>query len=210
MAEEDLNARCVDDITGKELPWTAVLRAREDPFSIFGKYEEVDERTAIAKFGVTTPVDTKWIDTDKAFEGGACADKVTNYCTRMQERRRARCAGRNTCAEGTEGHWQTLGIMHIDVSYVYFLTEAETPVLVLPVEDLNKNGSGQIGLSKKSMYDTRDAARNWEFGWQNHLKRYDYTLGKSSKKLVPPQEQRHIRDDARRRRRGHRSNIQTR
>ena len=30
MAKEDSNVRCVDDITGKELPWTAVRRAREE------------------------------------------------------------------------------------------------------------------------------------------------------------------------------------
>ena len=38
-----------------------------------GVYEKVDEKEAVAKCGIT-PVDTKWVDTDKAFEGGAHAD----------------------------------------------------------------------------------------------------------------------------------------
>ena len=56
MAEQDWNVRCVDDITGKELPWTAVGRAREEELKYLqdlGVYEKFDERTAIAKYGVT-------------------------------------------------------------------------------------------------------------------------------------------------------------
>ena len=32
-------------------------------------YDKVDERTAVAKWNFTLG-DTKWVDTDKAFEGG--------------------------------------------------------------------------------------------------------------------------------------------
>ena len=31
----------------------------------FGVYEKVDEKEAVEKYGIT-PVDTKWVDTDKA------------------------------------------------------------------------------------------------------------------------------------------------
>ena len=58
------------DITGKELPWHAVRKARELELKYlrdFGVYEKVDEKEAVAKFGFT-PVDTKLVDTDKAFE----------------------------------------------------------------------------------------------------------------------------------------------
>ena len=51
---------CFDDITGKELLWLAVKHE-------LGVYEKVDEHAAVAKYNVT-PIDTKWIDTDKAFE----------------------------------------------------------------------------------------------------------------------------------------------
>ena len=65
---------CIDDITGKELPWHAVRKARELELKYLrdlGVYEKVDEKEAVAKYGIT-PVDTKWIDTDKAFEGSPC------------------------------------------------------------------------------------------------------------------------------------------
>ena len=52
-------------------------------------YEKVDERTAVAKYKVT-PVDTKWVDTDKAFEEGADADPFTNFCQRIQKWRQDR------------------------------------------------------------------------------------------------------------------------
>ena len=62
---------CFDDITGKELPWHEVRKARELELKYLrdlGVYEKVDEKEAIEKYGIT-PVDTKWVDTDKAFEG---------------------------------------------------------------------------------------------------------------------------------------------
>ena len=62
---------CFDDITGKELPWQTVRKARELELKYLrdlGVYEKVDEKEAVAKYGIT-PVDTKWIDTDNAFEG---------------------------------------------------------------------------------------------------------------------------------------------
>ena len=60
---------CIDDITGQELPWRAVRKARELELKYLrdlGVYQKVDEKEAVAKYGIT-PVDTKWIDTDKAF-----------------------------------------------------------------------------------------------------------------------------------------------
>ena len=65
---------CNDDITGKELPWHAVRKAREPELKYLRDlraYEKVDEKEAVAKYGIT-PVDTKWIDTDNAFVGSQC------------------------------------------------------------------------------------------------------------------------------------------
>ena len=69
--EQEQDVICFDDITGKELPWHAVRKARELELKYLrdlGVYEKVDEKEAVEKYGVT-PVDTKWVDTDKAFEG---------------------------------------------------------------------------------------------------------------------------------------------
>ena len=68
--EEDEFIRCYDDITQKELLWQAVEQAREKELKYLrelGVFEKVDERAAVAKYNVT-PVDIKWVDTDKAFE----------------------------------------------------------------------------------------------------------------------------------------------
>ena len=64
--------------------------------------------------------------------------------------------------------------MHIDVSRAYFHAKAQRPVVVrLPVEDRIGADAGKIGLLKKSMYGTRDAASNWERDWQEHIASLD-------------------------------------
>ena len=68
--EEEEDVTCFDDITDKVLPWHAVRKARELELKYLrdlGVYERTDENEAVGKYG-TTPVDTKWVDTDKAFE----------------------------------------------------------------------------------------------------------------------------------------------
>ena len=92
VAKQEHDVICFDDLTGKELPWHAVRKARELELKYLrylGVYEKVDEKEAVAKYGITpviTPVDTKRVDTDKAFEGGAPADQITNVCERVQKR----------------------------------------------------------------------------------------------------------------------------
>ena len=69
--EEDGFIKCFDYITGEELSWQAVKEAREKEVKYLrelGVYQKVDERASVAKYNVT-PVDTKWVDTDKAFKG---------------------------------------------------------------------------------------------------------------------------------------------
>ena len=54
----------------RELPWQAVEQAREKELKYLREldmFEKVDEHAAVAKYNVT-PVDIKWVDTDKAFE----------------------------------------------------------------------------------------------------------------------------------------------
>ena len=64
MEEENQDVVCVDDITGKELPWHAVRKAREPELKYLRDLEvceKVDERDATAKYQLTS-IDTKWID----------------------------------------------------------------------------------------------------------------------------------------------------
>ena len=61
--------------------------------------------------------------------------------------------------------------MYVDVSRAYFHAKAQRLVLVrLPVEDGVGADARKIGLLKKSMYGTRDAASNWECDWEEHVK----------------------------------------
>ena len=71
LEEGEQDVICVDDVTRKELPWHAVRKALEPELTNLhdlGVYDKVDEREATAQFQVT-PVDTKWMDTNKACDG---------------------------------------------------------------------------------------------------------------------------------------------
>ena len=58
-------------------------------------------------------------------------------------------------------HKGTLSIMHIDVSRAYFHAKAQRHVLIrLPVEDRMGTDAGKVGLMRKSVHETRDAASN--------------------------------------------------
>ena len=86
---------------------------------------------------------------------------------------------------------ETFSIMHIDVSRAYFHAKAQRPVLMrLPVEERMGTDAGEIGLTKKSMYVTRDAASNWERDWQEPSKNWVVQLGLSSKNLFHHKEDR--------------------
>ena len=84
--------------------------------------EKVDEREAIAEYQVT-PFDTKWIDMNEAFEGGAHANQVTNWCKRIQKWRSARSvrgdpsmAAFDAIISVAANQKHIFSITHIDVS----------------------------------------------------------------------------------------------
>ena len=84
-----------------------------------------------------------------------------------------------------------LSIMRIDVSRAYFHAKAQRLVLIrLPVEDRMGTDAGKVGLMKKSMYGTRDAASNWERDWQENVKNWGFQFGLSSKNLFRHKENR--------------------
>ena len=75
----------------------------------------------------------------------------------------------------TASHSPEFSLMHVDVSRAYFHAKAQRLVLVkLPAEDRSEKDKGEIGLLKRSMYGTRDAASNWERDWQGHLENWCY------------------------------------
>ena len=198
--EQEQDVICFDDITGKELPWHAVRKARESELKYLrdlGVYEQVDEKEAFKKYGVT-PVDTKWVDTVKAFEG-----EPMQIRSRMRARE-FKSDDRPDLYAGTPplealkaiisiaaNHKETFSIMHINVSRGYFHAKAQRLVLIrLPVEDRMGTDAGKIGLMKKNMYGTRDAASNWERDWQEHVRNWGFQLGLRSKNLFHHKENR--------------------
>ena len=191
--EQEQDVICFDDITGKELPWHAVRKARElelEYLRDLGVYEKVDEKEAVEKYGVT-PVDTKWVDTDKALEEEPMQIR-SRMCARefKSDDRPDLCAwtppleALKAIISIAANHQETFSIMHIDVSRAYFHAKVQRPVLArFPAEDRMSTDAGKIGLMKKSMYGTRDAASNWERDWQEHVKKWGFQLGLSPKNL---------------------------
>ena len=85
-------------------------------------------------------------------------------------------------------HKEMFSIMHIDVSRAYFHANAQRPVLIrLPLEDRTGTDAGKVGLMKKSMYGTRDAASN---NYQENAKNWEFQFGLSSKNLFHHKETR--------------------
>ena len=62
--EQEQDLICFDDTTSKELPWHAARELELKYLRDLGVYEKVDEKEAVAKYGIT-PMDTKCVDTDK-------------------------------------------------------------------------------------------------------------------------------------------------
>ena len=83
-----------------------------------------------------------------------------------------------------EGHSPEFSLVHVEVSRAYFHAKAQRPVLVkLPAEDCSGKDEWKTTLLKKCMYGTRDAASNWDRGWQRHLENWGYELVRSSRNL---------------------------
>ena len=73
---------------------------------------------------------------------------------------------------------------NILVPRAYFHAKARRLVLIrIPVEDRMGVDAGKIGLMKKSMCGTRDAASNWERDSQEYVKSWSFQLGVSWKNL---------------------------
>ena len=77
------------------------------------------------------------------------------------------------------------------MSRAYFHAKAQRLVLIrIPLEDRMGTDAGKVGLMKKSMKGTRDAARNWERDWQEHVKKLGFQMGLSSKNMFHHKENR--------------------
>ena len=172
-----------------------------------GVYEKVDERAAVAKYNVTP------VDTDKAFEG-----EPVHIRSRMVSRE-FKSGDRPDLYAGTPpralkdtmsiaaSHGPEFSLMHVDASRAYFHAKAQRPVLVkLPAEGCSGKDAGNIGLLKKSMHGSRDAASDRERDWLARASRkLGIRAGAQLKKSVLQQEKENLGFDTRRRRCGGRN-----
>ena len=85
-------------------------------------YEKVDEKEAVEKYGIT-PVDTKWVDTHKAFEGEPMHVKLRMCAREFKSDDRPDLYAGTPPLEALKAiisiaanHKETFSIMHIDVS----------------------------------------------------------------------------------------------
>ena len=177
VGEEDQRVLCIDSVTIRELPWHEVRHAREQELTCLrglGVYEKVDEREAIVQYQVT-PVDSTLIDTNKAFEEEPMQIRSRVVARDFKSDSRPSLYARTPPLEALEAiiltaanHEATISILHIDMSRPYF---AERLVLIrLPAEDRLGADAGEIGLLKKRMYSTLDAASNWVRDGREHIK----------------------------------------
>ncbi len=68
-----------------------------------------------------------------------------------------------------------------DVRRAYFYAAATREVYVtIPEEDREEGDEARVGRLQLSMYGTRDAARNWQATYTEHLKKIGFTQGRSS------------------------------
>ena len=121
----------------------------------------------------TSLVDTKCVDTDKAFEGEPMQIRSRIVAREFKSGDRPDLNVRTLPLEGLKAvipiaasQSPEFSLMHVYVSRAYFHAKAQRPVLVrLPAEDCSGKDKEEIGLLKKSMYGARDAASNWECDW---------------------------------------------
>ena len=134
VKEKEQDVICFDDITGNKLPWYAVRKARELDLKYLrdlGVYEKIDENEAVAQYKIT-PVDTKLVDKDKAFEDKPMQIRSQFVSTEFKSDDQPDLYAGTLPLEALKAmmsiaanHKETFSIMHIDVSRAYFHAMAQ-------------------------------------------------------------------------------------
>ena len=117
------------------MSWQAVKEAREKELKCLrelGVYEKVDDRAVVAKYNVT-PVDTKWVDTDKAFEGEPVRIRSRIVAREFKRGHRPDLYAGTHPLEALKAimyiaasHSPNFSLMHVHVSRAYFHAKAQS------------------------------------------------------------------------------------
>ena len=192
--EEEIK-RYWDDISGKELDPELVKRARVEEIEEFNKhrvYVKVPIEECIRVTG-KKPIGSRWVDINKGDENNpeyrsrlvAKEIKKDNNqdlfaATPPLEAKKLLMSLAMTEGVGFERGKEKSGmrIDFIDVRRAYFYSPSERDVFVdLPEEDYEP---GMCGKLVKSMYGTRDAARNWEKEYTGFMRDAGFKQGLAS------------------------------
>ena len=209
--EEGKFIKCFDDITGKELLWQAVKQAHEQQLKYLcelGVYDKVDEHAAVAQYNVT-PIDTKWVDTDKAFEGDRCKS-VHELLPESSKMETGWTCVRELPLEGLKAiisiaarHSPVFSLMHVDVSRAYFHAKAQRPVLViLPAEDCSRKGQRETQTAEEEHVRYQRCSKQLGTRLTRASRKLGLRAGAQHKTLVPQQEKENLGFETRRRLRG--------
>lgn len=177
--EEESWMRYWDDVSGKELPGELVKAARAEELQVIkdmGVWEERPREECLKRTG-RKPITLRWVDTNKG------------DCSKPNVRRRlvAREIKKDSKPElfaatppleyvrflisqmaGTQLTEEPTQIMVVDVKKAYFFAPAKREVYIELPPELGGDGS-KVGLLRKSLYGTRDAALNWADAYSDVL-----------------------------------------
>lgn len=180
-----------DDIYGKLLERDRAIAARKLEMDFFKRmqvHSKVDRN--VAKQIGAKIITTRWIDTNKG------DDKNPDY--------RARLVGReiktdqrpdlfaatppieslrmilSICASNQQGT-SPYRILSSDIKRAYFFAKAKRPIFIeILVEDKEPGDEGKVGRLNLSLYETRDAAMNWQDEFTTTLVKNEFMRGKAS------------------------------
>ena len=176
-----------DDVTGKGLKASEVLKTRQDEVAYIHKPNlPTKVPRAKAKSFNKKVITVRWIDISK------CDELMPNYRSRLVAREikldkrddlfaatpplEAMKHILSSVATGTRGE----KIMTIDVSRAFFRAPVGRQVFVeLPAEDCAEGGD-MVGELNYSMYGTRGAAQNWSEECAQTMINIGFTRGKAS------------------------------
>ncbi len=174
-----------DDVAGTELCAEKVRQARREELECFRQMNVYDAvKREVAQQRNKNIIDVRWIDINKGDNDNP------NYRSRLVGKEFRQSVQPELfaatppiesmkillhIAASTHGNKLTNSIMVNDIRRAYFYAPALREVYIeLPEEDERK-AKGYIGVLRKSLYGTRDAARNWQVTYSDHLKKIGFS-----------------------------------
>ncbi len=173
-----------DDVAGTELCAEKVMKARQEELEYFKQMQVYDVvKREWAQKHQKKIIDVRWIDINKG------DNENPNYRSRLVGKEFRRTPQPELFAAtppiesmkillhmaATTHHGEiTNSIMVNDIRRAYFHAPALREVYIeLPHED-ERREKGYVGILRKSLYGTRDAALNWQVTYSNHLKKIGF------------------------------------